>query len=140
MKSVASGCITWIIAFLLILTCLCPMAAAVAGVSSTLSSDWVAKTMEPYLCPAGSTAKINTFNTTTTDEFGNESPATGYEMECVDAQGNTTRESSPDYAFYWVGILMLGGLILSGILAFLLAAPVGILVARFTNRNKKTSV
>jgi len=95
----------------------------------------VAGFMEPYLCPDNSTADIITFDTTTTDEFGNETPATGYEMQCVDAAGNVVRAGSPDYAFYWVGLLALASLIVSGGVAFLVAAPLGAFIARRRSRS-----
>lgn len=140
MKSAAvgtgSGCIIWIVAFGLVSLCLCPLAAGVGSISATFGSDYVAGIMEPYLCPDNSTAEIITFQTTSTDEFGNDSPATGYEMQCVDVAGNIVREGSPDYAFYWVGVLALGSLILSGGAAFLVAAPLGAFIARRRAVNK----
>jgi len=132
-----SGCLIWILAFGLVSTCLCPLAAVVGSLSSTLGAEYVVGILEPYLCPDDSTAEVITFDTTTTDEFGNESPATGYEMQCVDAAGNVVRTGSPDYAFYWVGFLAVGSLIVSGGAAFLVAAPLGAFIAR--RRSRTTS-
>jgi hypothetical protein len=134
MKSAAvgtgSGCIIWIVAFGLVSLCLCPLAAMVGSVSATFGADSVAGIVEPYLCPDNSTAEIITFETTSSDEFGNQSPATSYEMQCIDATGSIVRQGSSDYAFYWVGVLALGSLILSGGAAFLVAAPLGAFIAR----------
>lgn len=134
-----SGCVIWILAFGLVSLCLCPMAAVVGTLSTTLGADSVAGIMGPYLCPANSTADIETFETTTTDEFGNLEPATAYEMRCLDAEGNVVREGSPDFAFYWVGLLMLVSLVLAGGLAFLVAAPLGAFIARRSGRAKPAS-
>ncbi len=144
MKSTAtgtlSGCLVWLIAFGLLLSCLVPVAMGIGGFTSTLSADFVAHTLEPYMCPEGSKAEIITFQTTSTDEFGNRQPATGFEMQCVDANGKIVRAPSPVYAFVWIGILGAIGLILSALFAFLLAAPAGVLIARlFRSRPQKAS-
>ena len=140
MKSAAtgtlSGCVVWIIVFCVLLTCLIPVAAFVGGLSSTLAADFVAGTLEPYLCPEGSHAEIITFQTTSVDDFGNRQPATGFEMQCVNAQGVITRDPSPDYGFIWLGVLGLAALVLAAVLAFLLAAPAGILLARLFSGRK----
>jgi hypothetical protein len=107
----------------------------VGALSTTLGAESVAGILEPYLCPDNSTAEVITFQTTTTDEFGNESPATGYEMQCIDTAGNVVLEGSPDYAFYWIGLLALGSLVVSGGVAFLVAAPLGALIARHRSRT-----
>jgi len=134
MKSAAtgtlSGCVVWVIVFFILLTCLVPAAAFVGGISSTVAADFVARTLEPYLCPEGSHAEIITFQTTSVDDFGNRQPAKGFEMQCVNAQGEITRDPSPDYGFIWLGVLGLGALVIAAVLAFLLAAPAGVLLAR----------
>ena len=134
-----SGCFIWIVAFGLVSLCLCPVAAVVGALSTTLGADSVAGIMEPYLCPDTSTADVETFETTTTDEFGNLEPATAYEMRCLDAEGRVVREGSPDFAFYWVGLLMLVSLIVAGGLAFLAAAPLGAFIARRSGRAKRAN-
>jgi hypothetical protein len=131
-----SGCVIWILAFGLVSLCFCPVAALIGSLSTTLGGEAVAGIMEPYLCPDDSTAEIITFQTTTTDEFGNLEPSTGYELQCVDAAGNVVREGSADYAFYWIGLLMVGSLVLSAGLAFLVAAPLGTFIARRSGRSR----
>src|SRR5690606_5605798 len=113
----ASGCLVWLLVFGVLSMCLCPVATFIGGFSSTIQAEAVGQFMAPYLCPDDSTAEIITFATTTRDEFGNERPATGYEMQCVNAAGVVVREPSPDYAFYWVGLLVVGSILLSGVLA-----------------------
>jgi hypothetical protein len=143
MKSVAagttSGCVLWLIAFCVLSSCLFPVATFIGGFSSTLTADSVAGIMGPYLCPENSTAEIITFQTTSVDEFGNEQPATGYEMQCVDANGTIVREPSPDYAFYWIGLLAVVGLVAAAVLGFLFAAPIGGLVMRWSGRMRRAS-
>jgi hypothetical protein len=142
MKSVAagttSGCVLWVITFCVLSSCLFPMATFVGGFSTTLTADFVADTVGPFLCPEGSTAEIITFQTTTTDEYGTEHPATGYEMQCVDSSGTIVREPSPDYAFYWIGLLSAGSFILAAVLALLFAAPIGGFVMYLGRRLRST--
>lgn len=143
MKSIASGtassCLIWFLVFGVMSLCLCPMAAFIGGFTSTMQADFVARTLSPYLCPENSTAEIITFQTTSRDEFGTELPATGYEMQCVDVNGNIVKAPSPYYAFYWVGLLAAGSLVVSGLLALLFAAPIGALITRLVRRNQKTN-
>jgi hypothetical protein len=101
------------------------------GISSTVGGDFVARTLTPILCPDESHGEIITFATTSRDEFGNETPSTGYEMQCVDASGNITREPSPDYAFVWMAILLGMGLLLAALTALFLVAPASMLLKKF---------
>ena len=128
-----SGCVIWILAFALVSLCLCP-ASMVIG--TLLGADAMASVMGPYLCPDNSTAEVVTFQTTSTDEFGNEEPATGYEMRCVNSDGTVVRDGSPDFAFYFIGILALISLIVAAGLAFLVAAPLGTLIGRWSGRSR----
>lgn len=133
----ASGCVVWILGFGLLWMCLCPLAMAVGGFTSTVLADRVAEVLGPFLCPDNSTAEIITFATTSRDEYGNEHPATGYALQCVNAAGEVVREPSPDYAFYWLGVLALGSIVLAAVLAVLLAAPIGALTTYLVNRMRK---
>jgi hypothetical protein len=40
----------------------------------------------------------------------------------------------------WVGIITLIGLVIAGSLAFVLAAPIGVLITKLLNRRKKSNV
>jgi hypothetical protein len=137
MAGTASGCLIWVLGFGLLSMCLCPLAMFVGGFTSTLLADEVAGILGPYVCPANSTAEVITFATTSRDEYGNEHPATGYAMQCVDAAGVVVREPSPDYAFYWLGLLAVGSLVLAAVLAVLLAAPLGALTTYLVNRLRQ---
>ena len=143
MKSVAagttSGCVLWLIAFCVLSTCLFPVATFVGGFSTTLSADFVATVIGPYLCPENSTGEIITYQTTSTDEYGTEHPATGFAMQCVDASGNIVREPSADYAFYWIGLLSVASFVAAAVLGFLFAAPIGGLVTHLMGRFRKAS-
>jgi hypothetical protein len=135
MKSLAlgsiSGCLVWGLLFSSLFIFLCPLAAAIGGVTSTLQADSVASLLEPYLCPENSKAQITTYQTTIQGEFGGESSATGFTMQCVQEDGKVVRPPSPDYAFYWIGILAMGSLVLTTGIAFVLAFTVGGLIAGF---------
>ena len=46
-------------------------------------------------------------------------------------------EDPISYAFIWIGVIAVIGLVLSAVLAFVLAAPAGVLITKFINRMKK---
>jgi hypothetical protein len=129
----ASGCVVWMLVFCMLSFCVLTLALPLGSIVSTVSGDFVVRVVEPYLCPPGSTGEIITFATTTVDSNGVRQPATGYEMQCVDASGSIVRAPSPDYAFLWLGILAVIGLVLAALFAFLFAAPAGVLVAKLVN-------
>lgn len=143
MKSVAagttSGCVLWLIAFCILSACLFPVIMFVGGFSTTLSADFVAGVVGPYLCPENSTGEIITYQTTSRDEFGTEHPATGFAMQCVDANGNIVREPSADYGFYWIAALAVLSLVAAAVLGFFFAAPIGGLVTYVGSRLRRTS-
>lgn len=132
-----SGCTIWFIVFALLSSCLLPVGMMIGGFTSV--TNFAMQTLEPLICPDGTTAKSRSYATTTTDEFGNSQPSTAYVMQCVDANGDVVKEDPVLYAFIWMGIISGIGLILAGILAFVFAAPAGVLIARLFNRNKNTN-
>ena len=132
-----SGCLVWIIVFGMLCMCLMPVVMITGSVTSTVTADFVAGILAPYLCPPDTSPEIFTYETTTTDENGFETPSTAFEMRCVDLNGNIIKDLGPTYAFIWIGILAVGGILLAAILALFLAAPAGVLVARWLNRRKK---
>ncbi len=129
-----SGCVVWMIVFCVLSACLLPVAIPVGSFAIELSPDFVTDILGPYLCPQDSTAEIVTRQVT-----GVRTPATSYNMQCVDSNGNVVREPSPDFAFIWLGILAVTGLILSALIAFLLAAPAGVFIANLSNRLRKAN-
>jgi hypothetical protein len=129
-----SGCIIWFIVFGLLSTCILPVGMMIGGFTSV--TNFAMKSLEPLICPDGTTAKSRSYATTSNDEFGNPQPSTAYVMQCVDANGDVVKEDPVVYAFVWIGIIATIGLILAGILALIFAAPAGVLIARLFNRNK----
>lgn len=129
-----SGCVVWMIVFCVLSACLLSVAIPVGSFAIELSPDFITDTLGPYLCPQDSTAEIVTRQVT-----GVQTPATSYNMRCVDANGNVVQEPSPNFAFIWLGILAIIGLILSALIAFLFAAPVGVLMVKLVNRLRKAN-
>jgi len=133
-----SGCVIWFIVFGLLSSCLLPVGMFIGGFTSV--TNFAMQTLEPLICPDGTTAKSRSYATTTTDDYGNSQPSTAYVMQCVDSNGKVLKEDLVTYAFIWIGIISVIGLILAGILAFVFAAPAGVLVTRLINRNKERSM
>ena len=132
----ASGCLVWVVTFGALAACLCPTAAMIGSLTSTVTADQVAPIVGPWLCPEGTTPHIYTYATTISDDTGVDRPATGYGMDCRDASGEVVQDVGPTYGFVWVGVLAAAGLGLSALLAFVLAAPAAVIVARVFGRNK----
>jgi hypothetical protein len=130
----ASGCVVWTVGFCMLSFCVLTVALPLSGLMTTLNEDFMTSTMGPYLCPPDSTGEIVTHASTGTDSNGNIIETTAYEMQCVDANGVVVRERSSDYAFIFIGVVGLVGLVLAAVLAFVFAAPVGVLVANLTSR------
>jgi len=133
-----SGCLVWGLVFFLLSSCLTPAAMMIGGFTS--GADFVAKFLGPVYCPKNATPEMYSYETTSTDENGFSHPVTAYELHCVDSSGKVVNTSLISFAFLWIGILSAVSLILSGILAFALAAPAGILIGRMLNKNKKDTI
>ena len=133
-----SGCVVWIIAFGILSSCILPVAMVIGGFTS--ASNFAMQTLEPMICPDGTTAESYSYATTTTDEYGNSQPSTAYELHCVDANGVVVKEDAILYAFTWIGIIVLIGLVIAVLLAFALSAPVGVLITRVLNSRQKTDI
>ncbi|MCQ3936662.1 MAG: hypothetical protein DPW18_06400 [Chloroflexi bacterium] len=135
-----SGCLIWFLLVTFIGSCVMPIAFVVGGVFS--SSEFAIKTMGGFICPADSTPKVYSYETTMTDEYGISRPATAYELHCVDAAGAVVKEDPVMYAFGWVGFAALMGLVLTALLSFIFAVPGGMLVTRLLEkfRSKKPAM
>jgi ABC-type glycerol-3-phosphate transport system permease component len=129
-----SGCIVWIIVFGILSACLCPAAMMIAGFTSV--SKFAVQTTGPIICPDETTAQPYSYATTTTDEYGNTQPSTAYELHCVDANGVILKKDPVLYAFTWMGVIVVIGLVIAALLAFALAAPAAILISRFLQRGQ----
>ena len=129
-----SGCIIWFIVFCLISTCLIPVALFIGGFTSV--TDFAMETVGQFICPEGTTVGHRTYETTSTDQYGNRQPSTAYVLQCLDANGEVVQEDPVGYAFIWMGSLVVIGSIIAGGLALVLAAPAGALIAKFLNKNQ----
>ena len=123
-----SGCFVWIIAFGVISTCILPISIAIGGITSV--SDFAVKQTGAIVCPDNTAPKIRSFAT-----YGS-GPSTTSVLQYVDASGAVVKEDPVGFAFLWIGIIAVIGLIISALLAFALAAPAGVLIGRFINRMK----
>ena len=123
-----SGCLVWIIAFGVISMCILPISMAVGGITSV--TDFAVRQTGAIICPDNTTPKIRSFAT-----YGS-GPSTTSVLQCVDASGDVVKEDPVGFAFLWIGIIAVIGLIISALLAFALAAPAGVLIGRFINRMK----
>jgi hypothetical protein len=130
-----SGCIVWVLVFAALSSCLLPAAMMIGGFTSVTKP--VIQFTGSIICPEDTTPDVYTYATTTTNENGFTQPSTAYVLECLDSSGERVMENHVGYAFLWIGILAGVALILAVILAFALAAPAGVLVARMLKRNRK---
>lgn len=109
----------------------------VAGIVPVTHPRQVERLVDPLVCPADSAATITTYATTIRDDMGADLPATGYEMHCISPAGQTVRSYEGTFGFALIGILGVVALLIAGGLAFALAAPAGLLIARFFPKNSK---
>ena len=124
-----SSCLVWILAFVVISLCILPI--SFVGSMFTITSDFAVKQTGAIVCPDNTTPEVRSFAT-----YGS-GPSTTYVLECVDVNGDVVKEAPVGFAFLWIGIVTVAGLILTGVLAFVFAAPAGALVAGLVNRMKK---
>ncbi len=130
------GCVTWILVFSALLSCLLPIVIFGGLLSGFMATDVVVPIVGPMLCPADTTPYMNSYQTTSIGENGVEYPATAVEMLCKQADGSSV-EPSMDYQNAWIGLLGIAGLILSGVVSIFIAGPVGILVNKLLDRMRK---
>jgi len=133
-----SGCLIWFLLISIIGSCVMPIFIVVGSISS--SSNFAINTTGGWLCPQGTTPKSYSYATTSHDENGFEHPATAYELHCVDASGEVVKNDPVLYAFLWIGIWALVGIIFSGVLTFIFAVPGGMLVTKLLNKMKSPCV
>ena len=129
-----SGCLIWFLLISIVGSCVMPVFFVVGSISSF--SDFAIQTTGSWTCPEGTTPESYTYPTTSTDEYGNSHPATGYALHCVNANGEVVKEDLVLYAFIWIGIFALIGLILTGVICFVFAVPGGMLVTKLLNKLK----
>lgn len=123
-----SGCLVWVIVFGLISSCLVPLAFMVS--SFTGESDYAIHVVGPLICPKGTTPVLYSYATTSTDSNGFPVDATAYELHCLDANAQIVKNDPIVFGFLWDGIGAGIALIVTAVLALVLAAPAGVLVGR----------
>lgn len=96
----------------------------------TSYNEAVAGWMGRVICPADTEGKLRTYATTTRDEYGNQRPATGYELICVNVSGEVVRADPVLYSFLWIGLVLALGLGLAAVLALMGTLIFGWLTAR----------
>lgn len=133
-----SGCLVWIIVFGILSACFFPAAMMIGGITS--ASTFAMQTIGPIICPDGTVPQSYSYATTTTDENGNTQPSTAYELHCVDANGVILKNDPVLYAFIWIGVIAVIGLGIAALLAFVLAAPAGLFIAKIFHRRQKSNI
>jgi hypothetical protein len=128
-----SGCLVWLIVFGVLGMCLVPVAFLIGGLTS--GTEFAATTVAPFICPDDSTGTVYSYSTTSINDNGVSVPATAYELHCVNAAGQSVKEDPIVFAFLWQGIVAAVAVIVMALLAFLLAAPAGMLVTRLLRRR-----
>ena|SRR5688572_6864701 len=129
-----SGCLIWFLLISIVGSCVMPVFFVVGSISSF--SNFAIQTTGGWLCPEGTTPQRHTYATTSTDEYGNSHPATGYSLHCLDSSGDVVKEDPILYAFIWIGIFALVGMILSAVICFVFAVPGGMLVTKLLEKLK----
>ena len=127
-----SGCLVWIITFVVISMCILPI--SFVGSMTTMTSDFAIRQTGAIVCPDSTTPEVHTFAT-----YGS-GPSQTSVLQCVDASGEVVKEDPIGFAFLWIGILSGIGLVLASVLAFVFAAPAGILIAKLLNRRQKSNI
>lgn len=133
-----SGCIIWILVFCVVSVCIIPPTVSIGSITSV--SNFAMQTLAPLICPDGTAAEPYSYSTTTTDEYGNSQPTTAYELHCVDTHGVVVKKDPVLYAFVWIGIIGLIGLVIAAVFAFALAAPTGAWIAKLLNQRQKSNI
>ncbi len=133
-----SGCLIWVVAFLLVSGCLVPASLFIGGMSTFFSEDLIASTIGPFLCPENTTPAINTYESTETDVDGFPRQATYYEMVCLDSNGISIKNLGGSYALIWSGIFALLSLVLAAILSVVLTIIFLRIFRKRGNQNTQT--
>ncbi|MCL4529477.1 MAG: hypothetical protein M1282_08695 [Chloroflexi bacterium] len=133
-----SGCIVWVLVFVVVSSCLLPVAFMVG--SFTAETNFAIRRVGPMICPKATTPQIYSYETTMTDDNGFPVNATAYELHCLDSNGNVVKNDPIVFGFLWDGIMVGIALIVTAVLAFLLAAPAGVLISRLFKPKSKSIV
>jgi hypothetical protein len=103
----------------------------IAGIVPVTHPRQVEAFVDPILCPPDSQATITHYATTVRDfDTAVDRPGVGYEMHCIAPSGETVRSFEGTFGFVLIGILGVIGLLIAAGLAFLVAAPLGLVIGR----------
>ena len=105
-----------------------------AGIFSGARAETVAQWFSPYLCPQDTSARIVRFETTTRDFTDMPTQSTQLDMHCVDKSGNLVKNVGGLYGILFTAIAGAAALLVSAVLALILAAPAGVLLGRWISR------
>jgi len=133
-----SGCLIWFFLISFVGACIMPVFMVAGSLSSY--TDFAIQTTGKWTCPENTTPQSYIYPTTSTDEYGNSHPATGFALQCVNPSGEVVQEDPVLFAFIWIGIFLLVGMIVTGVLCFVFAVPGGMLVTKLLNRLKVSKV
>lgn len=117
-KRFLSGCLVWVMAFLLISGCLVPASLFIAGMSTFFSNELITSTLGTYMCPENTDPQIHTYQSVEMDVDGFPRNATYYELICLNASGEIVQNLGGSYALIWSGIIAVLSLIPSALIAF----------------------
>lgn len=120
---ILSGCIVWLIVFFLISSCLIPVGIFISSFSIITADESIIMTLGSFMCPGGSDPIIDSYQSTIMDEDGLPRTNTVFEMKCLDAKGEMVKNLGGSYGVIWVGIFIIGSILISGLLALVLAIP-----------------
>jgi hypothetical protein len=129
-----SGCTVWLVLVAVLSMCLVPVACLFTLFTS--SSDLAASVVGPMVCPAGTTAEIETATETYTTDDGFTREALGREIVCTDHSGVVLARPEPLPGWIWTGLWTVVALGLAGLLALVFAAPAGVMVGKLLGRTK----
>jgi hypothetical protein len=132
-----SGCIVWAILFIVIGSCLLPVGFMIGGFSD--QSDLAIRTVAPFICPHGTNPQLYSYQTQSTDDNGFPIEATAYELHCLDTNGNIVKTDAIEFGFLWEGIAAGFALVITVVIAFVLAAPAGVLISRMLKPKQKSA-
>lgn len=130
-----SGCLIWLVLAGGLLSCLIPLAFFIP--SFTKNTALSAAIVGPLVCPASSRAKIETTGDQMLDEYGNVVALSSAQTVCVNSDGQVIARPGVQADLVWGVVVILTLLVLSAVLAFIFAAPAGVIAARIMHRLMK---
>ncbi len=133
---ILAGCSFFAVIFILMGLCVALVASMGGLIMAT--TEFGARLVGPQVCPQGTRPELYSYPSTTTDENGQPTPTTAYELHCLDAGGNVVKVDTSSFLLvsmaYWFG----AGLIVDFILALTLAVAIGALIGNAVHSQRPT--